>query len=86
MNKFIIKDLAKKGLTLMIVTHEMKFVKEDPNIKLSLEEREIVYLYAIAGFKHREIANLLQLPLATVLSKYHRSIKKLKIKYEEGVK
>lgn len=53
---------------------------------LSLEEREIVYLYSIAGFKHREIAQLLKLPLPTVLSKYHRAIKKLKIKYQEGEK
>ena len=46
---------------------------------LSDEERQIVLLYAVAGFKHREIAHLLQLPLATVLSKYHRALKKLKI-------
>lgn len=53
---------------------------------LSLEEREIVYLQAIAGFKHREIAQLLQMPLPTVLSKYHRAIKKLRVKYEKGVR
>lgn len=45
---------------------------------LSDEERQIVSLHAVAGFRHREIAELLSLPLATVLSKYHRAIKKLK--------
>lgn len=45
---------------------------------LSQEERQIVMLHAVAGFKHREIAALVQLPLATVLSKYHRALKKLK--------
>ena len=45
---------------------------------LSEEEREIVVLHAVSGFKHREIADILDIPLSTVLSKYHRSIKKLK--------
>jgi RNA polymerase sigma-70 factor (ECF subfamily) len=38
----------------------------------------------VSGLKHREIAELLDLPLATVLSKYHRGLKKLR-KYVEGV-
>lgn len=45
---------------------------------LSDEERQIVSLHAVAGFRHREIAELLSLPLSTVLSKYHRAIKKLR--------
>lgn len=46
--------------------------------QLSDEERQIVTLHAAAGFKHREIAALLELPLSTVLSKYARAIKRLK--------
>ena len=45
---------------------------------LSDEERQIVVLHAVSGFKHREIASMLQLPLSTVLSKYHRALKKMK--------
>lgn len=45
---------------------------------LSDEERQVVTLHAVAGFRHREIAELLNLPLSTVLSKYHRAIKKLR--------
>lgn len=41
-------------------------------------ERQVVLLHAVTGLKHREIAEVLQLPLATVLSKYHRSLRKLK--------
>lgn len=44
---------------------------------LSDQERQIVVLHAVAGFKHRETAKMLRLPLSTVLSKYNRSIKKL---------
>lgn len=46
--------------------------------QLSDQERQIVALHAVAGFKHREIAALLELPLSTVLSKYNRAIKRLK--------
>ena len=48
------------------------------------EERQIILLHAVSGLKHREIAELLDMALATVLSKYHRGLKKLR-KYLEGV-
>ncbi|MCR5249516.1 MAG: RNA polymerase sigma factor [Lachnospiraceae bacterium] len=45
---------------------------------LSGEESNIVMLHAVAGLKHREIAEMLDMPLATVLSKYNRALKKMK--------
>lgn len=45
---------------------------------LGEEERRIVLLHAVTGMKHREIAALLELPLPTVLSKYHRALKKMR--------
>lgn len=51
---------------------------------LSSEELQIVMLHAVGGMKHREIAETLELPLPTVLSKYHRSLKKLRRQWEEG--
>ncbi|URN85220.1 RNA polymerase sigma factor [Acetobacterium wieringae] len=45
---------------------------------LSSEEIEIILLHAISGFTHREIAKNLDMKLSTVLSKYHRGLKKLK--------
>ena len=50
---------------------------------LADEERRIVLLHAVTGMKHREIAALLELPLPTVLSKYHRALKKMRA-YLEG--
>ena len=50
---------------------------------LSEEEREIIALHVVSGFKHREIANLLNKPLSTVLSKYNRAIKKLQLIVKE---
>lgn len=42
---------------------------------LKEDERQIVLLHA--SLKHREVAAGLQMPLATVLSKYNRAMKKL---------
>ena len=50
---------------------------------LTDEERRIVLLHAVTGLKHREIAALLELSLPTVLSKYHRALKKMRA-YVEG--
>ena len=44
---------------------------------LKEDERQIVLLHASAGMKHREIAANLKMPLATVLSKYNRAMKKM---------
>ena len=45
---------------------------------LSDEQKQIVMLHAVAGIKHREIAKLLDMPIATVLSKYSRAVNKLR--------
>ncbi len=44
---------------------------------LKEDERQIVLLKNSSGLKHREIAEGLGMPLATVLSKYNRAMKKL---------
>ncbi|MEG0616086.1 MAG: RNA polymerase sigma factor [Oscillospiraceae bacterium] len=41
-------------------------------------ERQIIFLHLISGITHREIAASLALPISTVLSRYHRALKKLK--------
>jgi RNA polymerase sigma-70 factor (ECF subfamily) len=52
--------------------------------KLSEEERQIVVLHVVGGLKHREIAQMMNLPLGSVLSKYRRTLKKLKEMLERG--
>lgn len=42
------------------------------------EERQIVIMHAVSGMKHREIGEMLGIPLSTVLSKYNRALAKLK--------
>ena len=45
---------------------------------ISDEERNILMLHTMSGYKHREISKLLDIPLSTVLSKYNRTIKKIR--------
>ena len=42
----------------------------------------IIMLHAVSGMKHREIADLLNMPTSTVLSKYNRGIQKLRSELE----
>lgn len=60
------------------ISPEDRLVLAECMNRLSETERQIVILHAVAGFRHREIAEVLDIPLATVLSKYSRAIKKLK--------
>ena len=49
---------------------------------LSDQECQIIILHAVTGWKHREIARQLGIPLSTVLSKYRRGLKKLQAELE----
>lgn len=62
---------------------EEKIVLEAAMTVLSDCERQIVMLNAVSGFKYREISGFLNLPLPTVLSKYHRAMGKLKKQLSE---
>ena len=45
---------------------------------LSEEEQRIMVLHIVWGYKHREIAILLNCPTGTITSKYKRSLKKMR--------
>ena len=60
----------EQGINAMILKEAMEVLAED--------ERQIVMLHSMTGMKHREIAEILGMPVSTVLSKYNRSLKKLK--------
>ena len=65
---------------------ENRVVLEAALKELTETERSIILLFSVSGLKHREIASLLNLNLSTVLSKYHRGLKKLRTFLEEGGK
>ncbi|MBQ5951275.1 MAG: RNA polymerase sigma factor [Lachnospiraceae bacterium] len=66
------------------LSHEDRILLKASLTELTAEEQQIVLLHAVWGFKHREIAKILALPVSTVLSKYHRSIGKLRARLEKG--
>jgi RNA polymerase sigma-70 factor (ECF subfamily) len=61
-----------------IMDNEDRLVLEAAFKVLGEDERKIVMLHAITGLRHREIADIVEMPLATVLSKYNRALKKMK--------
>ena len=69
---------------LPAVTHEDQMTLTALLAALADQERQIVILHVLTGLKHREIAALLELPLATVLSQYSRALKKLRLAWKEA--
>ena len=65
-----IREVAE-DLADTTVTDAMKKV-------LTADEAQIVMLYVVAGFKHREIAEIVKKPVGTVLWTYNNSLKKLR--------
>ena len=61
------------------VSPEDRAVLQTALARLGADERQIVLLHAVSGLKHRQIAEIMHMPLATVLSKYHRALKKLRV-------
>lgn len=49
---------------------------------LAEDELQIIMLHAVSGVKHREISEVMGVPLPTVLSKYRRGLKKLRREVE----
>lgn len=54
------------------------------NRALGVDERKVVVLHVFWGFKHREIAKTLQMPIGTVTSKYKTAIAKMRQFLEEA--
>lgn len=50
---------------------------------LDEEEQRIIILHAIWGYKHKEIAKIMDKPVGTITSKYKRAVDKLKTAWKE---
>ena len=77
------QDIEPEAWERMVADHPLVTVEDRHVLQAALSglsdhERQVVILHAVTGWKHREIAELLELPLATVLSKYRRALQKLK--------
>jgi RNA polymerase sigma-70 factor (ECF subfamily) len=54
------------------------------NKVLAEDEFNIVIMYAVGEYKHREIAEFLHMPLGTVTWKYNNALKKMRKALEEN--
>lgn len=50
---------------------------------LDEDEQRIIILHSIWGYKHKEIAKIIDKPIGTVTSKYKRAVDKLKTAWKE---
>lgn len=62
--------------------HDKMMIEKMMNI-LRQEEREIIILHVVEGLTFKEISQVMDLKLSTVLNKYHRSLKKIRKSLEE---
>ena len=77
-------DLEGAVFLAPAVTHEDRVLLSALLEGLEETERQIVVLHALGGLKHRETAALLELPLGTVLARYSRAVKKLRLAGKEA--
>jgi len=61
-----------------LYSSEVKEKLEEGLSMLDEKKREIIILRDIEGFSYREIAELLKIPLGTVMSRLHEARKELK--------
>ena len=73
-----IDNFTSQLLLEQIPAVEDKLLLEELFRKVSREDRDIIIMHVIMGMRHREIADILNLPVGTVLSRYHRSMKLLR--------
>lgn len=78
-----IEDLSHKLSTPEPVFSDQSSVMQIMKKHLSEEEQRIVTLHVLWGYRHREIANLFNLPVGTVTSKYKRALQKIKNNLKE---
>lgn len=81
--KIPFEDIIDDAIFTKVENVENQIVLKAALKNLSSEESQIVMLHIIGGLKNKEIAELLNMPLNTVLSKYNRALVKLR-NYIEG--
>ncbi|MBR3153918.1 MAG: RNA polymerase sigma factor [Lachnospiraceae bacterium] len=74
---------AERGLSEIEEAEDRMVLKSALEV-LTKEELRIIVLHAVSGMKHREISEVMHIPLSTVLSRYQRGLGKLRKRLEEA--
>lgn len=78
------EETATDELADFFLQSDEKWILEESLKTLTADERQIIMLHAVVGFKFREIAEFLNMPLFYLISKNRKGLKKLKESYEKG--
>ena len=78
------EELELSGEVNPYFTAEDRLVLQTAMNCLEDDERQIVMLHAVAGFKHREIARQMNISLSAAVSRYHRALQKLQQHLKEA--
>lgn len=73
-----VPDLGDGGALRELMDAEDRLILKELLNDLDETERTVIMLHAVSGYTHAELARRLNIPLGTVLSKYHRGLKKLR--------
>ena len=84
--KIPVEDIKDDEFFSKVENVEDRIVLKTALKQLSSEENQIVMLHIVGGLKNKDIAELLNMPLNTVLSKYNRALAKLRSYIEGGKK
>ncbi len=77
-------DLERQFAAIPRLDAEDRMVVNACLSRLSDSERQIVIMHSMTDLKHIDIARVLSIPLATVISKYNRAVKKLRRIFGKG--
>lgn len=77
------QEINEELLISPSISEEDKIILKILLEALTEEEKQIIIMHLVGNLKHHEIAKLLELNLSTTLSKYHRALKKLRLKWKE---
>lgn len=72
------RESATDNFSTYSVDAKVDEMSEILNKALDVDERQIVVLHAVAGYKHREIADIVGKPVGTVTWTYKNALAKLK--------
>lgn len=84
--RMVLTDFSKDDYKYGVDKNEKLFIFELAKNILSAEEFEIIMLTQVAGYKRREVAAMLDMPIGTVTWKNNEALKKLKYELMKGEK
>lgn len=79
-----IEPVSEEDASARLLQAEQSRLIQDALSSLSMDDREIIIMKDLEGYTYKEIAELLDIPTGTVMSRLYTARKRFKIKMEEA--